>query len=534
MGAEAHWQKERKMLRKMKRLTTGPSSGLLAIILILTLVASFAAPVLAAESPPSFLFKWGSHGSDNGLFIWPSGVAVSSSGDVYVADSNNNRIQKFTSTGTWQTSWGSGPSSDNGTFNAPYGLAVDSSGNVYVADCGNHRIQKFDSNGTWLTSWGSSGSADGQLQYPYDVAVSSSGDVYVADLTNNRIDKFTSTGTYITKWGSSGSLDGQFQEPKGVAVDASGNVYVADAGNDRIQKFTSTGTFLSKWGSHGTADGEFSNPYTLAVSSSGNIYVADTNNNRIQVFGYPAPVVAPVITSVSPNSGNQGQTLNNVIITGSNFTDATEVSFGDGITVTGFTVDSATQITASITIATDASLGARDVSVTTPAGTGTLTAGFTVTDIPDVVGNYSTKASIKFFDWKCNKGTPVQSGTLHITSQDGHKIEGYFEPGVTIAGWPSPVPVNGYVGPFQRDAKLKIKNKPRLSLVAELGEYCKYPSPTYVTYVINATIKMDKKTELVKSMKCTINGWGEFSTAFDDGSASVGQFEGKFTATPIP
>jgi hypothetical protein len=243
----------------------------------------------------------------------------------------------------------------------------------------------------------------------------------------------------------------------------------------------------------------------------------------------------PTVTVVNPDNGNQCDTLV-VTITGTNFTDATEVSFGDGITVTGFTEDSATQITANITIATDAALGARDVSVTTPAGTGTRTDGFTVTDIPDVAGDYSIKGSIKPFDWKSNKGGVVQGGTLYITDQDGHKVEGYFEPGTPIEGWPVLVPVKGYVGPFVRDLKNdKIKNTPRLSLVLELGEYCKYPSPTYVTYIINATVKMDKKTEKVKSMKGTINGWGEYGTAFTDVvGPSQGQFEGKFTATPLP
>jgi hypothetical protein len=189
------------------------------------------------------------------------------------------------------------------------------------------------------------------------------------------------------------------------------------------------------------------------------------------------------------------------------------------------------------------------------AGTGTLTltvnswstyTAVAMATVPDVVRDYSIKGSIKFFDWKCNKWIVVQSGTLHITYQDEenpHKIKGYFEPGGSIEGWPTGVPVDGYVGPFERDAKYKIKNKPRLSLLAELGAYCEYPGTKYVTYILNATITMNKKTEAVKSMKCTINGWGEFGPAFadgglnvgqPDGGPSVGQFEGKFTATPLP
>ena len=93
---------------------------------------------------------------------------------------DNNRIQKFDSNGAFITKWGSSGSED-GQFNYPVGVAVDSSGNVYVADYVNNRIQKFDSNGTFITKWGSYGSEDGQFSYPYGVAVDSSGNVYVAD-----------------------------------------------------------------------------------------------------------------------------------------------------------------------------------------------------------------------------------------------------------------------------------------------------------------------------------------------------------------
>jgi hypothetical protein len=156
--------------------------------------------------------------------------------------------------------------------------------------------------------------------------------------------------------------------------------------------------------------------------------------------------------------------------------------------------------------------------------------------IPDVVGDYAIKGSIKFYDWKCNKWLVVQGGTLHITDQTKHKVVGYWEPNVAL-GWSDNVSVMGYVGPFFRDAKrFKIKNTPRLSLLLELGTYCIYSDDTYTAYIINGKVKMDKKTETVKSIKCTINGWGEFGG--DDpneaGAPNQGQFEGKFTATPMP
>ena len=136
-------------------------------------------------------------------------------------------LRSLTAMATFLAKWGS-KGSDDGQFNNPRGVAVDSSGNVYVADSNNYRIEKFDSNGTFLAKWGSNGSGDGQFKYPDGVAVDSSGNVYVADTNNYRIEKFDSNGTFLTKWGSIGSGDGQFKDPYGVAVDSSGNVYVAD------------------------------------------------------------------------------------------------------------------------------------------------------------------------------------------------------------------------------------------------------------------------------------------------------------------
>jgi DNA-binding beta-propeller fold protein YncE len=113
--------------------------------------------------------------------VYTRGVAVDGSGNVFVADTNNNRLQKFTSTGTFLTTWGSSGTGD-GQFTNPFGVATDSSGNVFVADANNNRIQKFDANGTFLTMWGSA--------IPQDVATDGSGNVYVADADSNNIQKF--------------------------------------------------------------------------------------------------------------------------------------------------------------------------------------------------------------------------------------------------------------------------------------------------------------------------------------------------------
>jgi hypothetical protein len=243
-----------------------------------------------------FQFKFATGGSGTGAVVSPFGLAVAASGDIYLTDGFVERtsgyVQKFNSSGTFVTSWGT-QGSGNGQFIAGAGgAAVDSAGNVYVADPGNHRIQKFTSAGAFITSWGGLGSGNGQLSGPSGVAIDASDNVYVADTGNHRIQVFTTAGAFVRKWGSNGSGDGQFNLPRALAVDGSGNVHVADTGNSRTQTFDSIGTFLSSCGSVGTSNDEFNEPQGIAADSTGNVYVADTSNDRVQKFG-PASATPP-------------------------------------------------------------------------------------------------------------------------------------------------------------------------------------------------------------------------------------------------
>ncbi len=229
------------------------------------------------------LATWGTLGLADGSFSVPEGVAVQGSGTVWVADTGNDRIQALTTTGLWQKTF-SARSASLGRLAEPSDAAVDAAGNVYVADTGNNRVQKFSSAGAYLASWGSSGTATGQFRSPSSVALDAAGNVYVADTGNNRIQKFTSAGAFVSAWGAAGISDGLFNGPRGITLDSSGNVYVADTGNDRVQKFSSTGAFLAKWGNSGSTDGKFLSPTDVAVDGLGYVYVADTYNHRLQKF----------------------------------------------------------------------------------------------------------------------------------------------------------------------------------------------------------------------------------------------------------
>lgn len=176
----------------------------------------------------------------------PRGIATDSSGNLYVVEAGANRVRKFAPSPTFHQSfvlptvlaqWGSQGSGD-GQFNTPWGIAVDASGNVYVTDHSNHRVQKFSSSGVFVSKWGSFGTADGQFNGPTNVAVDSAGRVYVSDSGNNRIQVFSGSGAFVAKFGTAGSGDGQFSSPRGIVVDSAGNIYVADNGNNRVQKFS--------------------------------------------------------------------------------------------------------------------------------------------------------------------------------------------------------------------------------------------------------------------------------------------------------
>jgi subtilisin family serine protease/sugar lactone lactonase YvrE len=261
-------------------------------------------------------------------FFNPTGVAIDASGNIYVGDSNNNKIRMVSPTGLVTTLAGCGFGSADGlgseaSFCSPYGVAVDASGNVYVADGQNSEIRKVDSAGVVTTLAGSyiRGSADGtgsaaSFNSLYGVAVDRSGYVYVADTSNNDIRKVSPAGvvTTLAGIGYNGSADGlcagpSFHSPTGVAVDALNSVYVADASNNKIRKVESAGmvTTLAGSGTFGSTDGtgsaaSFCNPNGVAVDASGNVYVADTWNNKVRTIS-----PAGVITTIA-GTGFQGST----------------------------------------------------------------------------------------------------------------------------------------------------------------------------------------------------------------------------------
>jgi sugar lactone lactonase YvrE len=262
------------------------------------MLASGASP---AGADAEFLRQWGQIGTGPGQFRLPDGLAVDSGGSVWVADRDNNRIQKF----SWDGKVEPFPAfkrthltSARGHFNLPYGVVVNGLGEIYVADTHNHRIQMFTPEGKLIRTWGGKGKAPGQFDTPRGIALDVFGNVWVADHTNHRIQKFSWDGKVLGVFGANGgdgtpgSGPGQFFEPRGLASDSEGNMYVAEMVNHRVQVIGNDGHFIRMWGKGGTGGyeqvgtgfGEFRLPYQVAIDANGLVWVTDTDNERVQVF----------------------------------------------------------------------------------------------------------------------------------------------------------------------------------------------------------------------------------------------------------
>ena len=264
----------------------------------------------------------------------PNGLAVDASGNLYIADQNNHRIRKVTSGGAISTVagngargfWGDGGPATLAALNTPYGVAVDASGNIYIADSNNYRIRKVTSSGVISTIAGNGQfrfAGDGgpatsaQLYSPYAAVSDAAGNVYIADSANHRIRKVTPGGTITTIAGTGlpgYSGDGgpataaMLYSPYGVALDTAGNIYIVDTNNNRIRKVDSTGTITTVAGTGSSTHSGDGGPATLAginvgfglaVDAAGNLYIADWNNRIRKVD------TSGIITTVA-GSGTYG------------------------------------------------------------------------------------------------------------------------------------------------------------------------------------------------------------------------------------
>ena len=255
-----------------------------------------ADPYVASRQVLKATNAFGAEGAAPGQFEAPRGVALAPDGSIYVADSRNNRIEKFDATGKFLSTWGSfgsldAKTADPGKFNEPWGVAVGADGSVYVSDTWNHRVQKFDANGTFVKMWGIFGQGETPDAFwgPRAIVVDGQGRVYVSDTGNKRIVVFDANGTSLNVIGTAGSDPGQFDEPVGLAVTNDGNVYVADTWNQRIQQFAynsaaNTYAFVRQWTISGWFGQSIDNKPFMALDPKGRLYVTDPEGYRVLVF----------------------------------------------------------------------------------------------------------------------------------------------------------------------------------------------------------------------------------------------------------
>ena len=269
----------------------------------------------------AYKYTIGSLGSANGEFNGPCGIAIDSTGNIFVADTGNNRIQEFDSSGNYSSTYNA-PLETNSFI--PFAIAINSQNGYAVADQGNSVILIFSNTG--YEDELSNNNTMQEIQYPaglsYDgyenlyvsndgfiaeytnqttsysssiqvvanpggVAIDPSGNIWVTDTLNSSLVKLDSSGNLITTYGSQGTGQDQFNSPQGIAIDNAGNIVVADTVNNRIQifSFSSEGIFINSFGSLGSQNSNFNYPIGVAINKSGQILVADVGNNRVQVWG---------------------------------------------------------------------------------------------------------------------------------------------------------------------------------------------------------------------------------------------------------
>jgi YD repeat-containing protein len=273
----------------MSRLASWPFA-VCAVCCLMALVGDTG--VAFAEEPgaiPTYASQFGTEGSGNGQINEPSFNATDGSGNVWVADSENDRIEAFTPSGAFIRAVFTGVPGER-QYLYPVGIAVNRSAGLvyvtdYVADRSGDFVEEFSTSGEYIRSFGPAGSGGGQFSTPNGIAVDSNGNVWVVDTFHYRVEKFSSTGTFIAAYGTWGSGNGQFKEPLGITTDPSNHVYVTDGENERVEVLSTEGAFLGQFGSGGTGNGQFAKPYAIASDpASGNLLVTDQNNNRAEVF----------------------------------------------------------------------------------------------------------------------------------------------------------------------------------------------------------------------------------------------------------
>lgn len=249
-------------------------------------------PIMCFEGDTGKLVtSWG-----DGLFATPHGLAVDSQDNVWVTDVGHHQVFKFSHDSELLMTVGirDVPGLDGTHFNKPTDVAITPSGEFYVADgYGNSRVAKFSARGRFLFDWGKKGDQPGEFNLPHGISLDAQGRVYVADRSNSRVQIFDSNGKFLAQWKST-----ELGRPWDVVVGPDGYVYVMDGGDmkpqppdrGRVIKLDLQGRILDQFGSFGSYDGQFYWGHAVAVGRNGDVYGADVYvGMRVQKFARRPP-----------------------------------------------------------------------------------------------------------------------------------------------------------------------------------------------------------------------------------------------------
>ena len=240
-----------------------------------------------AMSRAEYERKWGGAeagvrhdpGVEPGAFNSPRGIAIGNDGSIYVIDSGNHCVQRFSQSGEFVLAWG-GRGEGEGLFENPNDVAVGPDGSVYVCDYWGKNVEQFTAAGRFVRSWSERGDGSGGLAGPTGISAAPDGTVYVLDGSNMTVYRYSAEGAFT---GSFGGWDYFTSNPEGLEVGPDGSVYVCDSGAREVRKFSPDGRLLLSWGGNGNEPGQFNQPLGLAFGPDGSVFVIDCKP-RLQQF----------------------------------------------------------------------------------------------------------------------------------------------------------------------------------------------------------------------------------------------------------